>query len=400
MRFVIATLPDVKFNLGRDLTLVKACALYGDEAILFSPTYAGTEPLLGFSRRPLLHQLWYLALLKRDPGFVVGKRLTDTQRTERIQRAIAASNDLFAKAKRVLALTQEEVAHESASAAELEEIARQIEPLVRSVETVWSDTEDFIKRAQELGRAQKLGLVTIANIHEVPSIYFDREKLRSEVAEALSNPLSYGALDERLLGDFENLSAARVQKLRAAHIGADLLSRLPGFPAASFDEIRDIRTELAPYLAQFRKAIAEMSDKVRSAPWDSDFPHEVERETRSRVFPAVAQIDEQVRSSSYLQEVAFRAVKDPLVVPASSAFGLVLSSAIHIPALAAQIASGIAGAGLIAAEAHRSWKAGRRKLQENEFFFYYRCSKLLGRMDMKAPPSSHALRRSARAHRR
>jgi hypothetical protein len=70
MRFVIATLPDVKFNLGRDLALVKACALYGDESVMFSPTYLGTEPLLDFSSRPLLHQLIYLALLTRDPGFV------------------------------------------------------------------------------------------------------------------------------------------------------------------------------------------------------------------------------------------------------------------------------------------------------------------------------------------
>ena len=46
MRFVVATLPDVKFNLGRDLHLVKAFALYGTEALLFSPTYCGVEPLL------------------------------------------------------------------------------------------------------------------------------------------------------------------------------------------------------------------------------------------------------------------------------------------------------------------------------------------------------------------
>src|SRR5262245_40975564 len=53
MRFVIATLPDIKFNLGRDLDLVKSCALYGDEVVLYSPTYLGTAPLLDFSKKAL-----------------------------------------------------------------------------------------------------------------------------------------------------------------------------------------------------------------------------------------------------------------------------------------------------------------------------------------------------------
>ena len=61
MRFVIATLPDVHFNLGRDLALLKTCAIYGDETVLFSPNYAFTSNLLDFSRRPLIHQLLYLA---------------------------------------------------------------------------------------------------------------------------------------------------------------------------------------------------------------------------------------------------------------------------------------------------------------------------------------------------
>jgi hypothetical protein len=77
MRFVIATLPDVKFSLGRDLSLVKACALYGDESVLFSPTYEGTAQLLDFADRPLMHQLVYLALLHRDPAFVEGEKFTN-----------------------------------------------------------------------------------------------------------------------------------------------------------------------------------------------------------------------------------------------------------------------------------------------------------------------------------
>ena len=107
MRFVIATLPDLQHPLGRDLELVKACALYGDEAILYSPTYVGLAPLLDFSSRPLLHQLVYLALLRRDPGFVIGEELTEEERIKRVEKAKRRSEDLLSKASTVRALLSE-----------------------------------------------------------------------------------------------------------------------------------------------------------------------------------------------------------------------------------------------------------------------------------------------------
>ena len=144
MRFVIATLPDVKFNLGRDLSLVKACAVYGDETVLFSPTYVGTAPLLDFSSRPLLHQLIYLALLKRDPGFVVGEKLTKRERAARIKAATEKSKELLLKASIVL----RQLAEGSDSAGrELARIALEIRPLCEGVERVWSDEENFVRRA-------------------------------------------------------------------------------------------------------------------------------------------------------------------------------------------------------------------------------------------------------------
>lgn len=376
MRFVIATLPDVKFSLGRDLTLVKACALYGDESVLFSPTYAGTKPLLDFSRRPLLHQLVYLALLKSDPGFVVGEKLTHSERTARIRRAKEDGERFRSMASTVLRLLSETGSTEDAQR-QLDEIVAEVRPHSQKVESVWSEETDLVRRARELARAQSMGFVTIENIHDVPSLFFNPDNLRTNVVAELDRPEAYGALDERFLKEFSGLSDAPAQKMGVALVATQVLAGLPSFADATFEEIRDARAELAPHLASFRKAIVDISGGIRSTPWDRDFPHEVELELQSRMYPAVAEIEECVRENSYLKEIVLRAAKNPLVLPASSAFGLLLSGAAQLPTLIGQVASGLAGAGVLALEAHKSWKDESRQATGNKFFFYYRAAQLL-----------------------
>ena len=265
MRFVIATLPDVKFSLGRDLTLVKACALYGDESVLFSPTYAGTKPLLDFSRRPLLHQLVYLALLKSDPGFVVGEKLTHSERTARIRRAKEDGERFRSMASTVLRLLSETGSTEDAQR-QLDEIVAEVRPHSQKVESVWSEETDLVRRARELARAQSMGFVTIENIHDVPSLFFNPDNLRTNVVAELDRPEAYGALDERFLKEFSGLSDAPAQKMGVALVATQVLAGLPSFADATFEEIRDARAELAPHLASFRKAIVDISGGIRSTP--------------------------------------------------------------------------------------------------------------------------------------
>jgi hypothetical protein len=376
MRFVIATLPDVKFNLVRDLNLVKACALYGDESILFSPTYSGIEPLLDFSTRPLIHQLIYLALLKRDPGFIVGDEITDEERTERIIEAEQKSNELLSKAETVLQILVESKSAEQAHG-ELEKITLEIHPHVRTLANSFSDDKEIVQRARELSLAQELGLVKIENIHKIPSIYFNHDMLKSDVDTELSQAGSYGALDERFLVEFNHLSSGPIQKIQATRIATDILERLPGFYTATLEEILDIRKELAPYTNNFRRTIVEISNEIQSSPWDDNFLHEVELHLQTRLNPAIAEIETQVQENSYLKEILHRTAKNPLVLPAASAFGLLLSSATQASTLIGQIASGVAGAGLLAYDAYADWKSNQRKIEGNEFFFYFRASRLL-----------------------
>lgn len=228
---------------------------------------------------PFLHQ--------RDPGFVVGEKLTPDERAERIRRATERSDKLFAKASAVIRIL-EEGASGGDLRAELRQIALEIRPLVRAIETVWCDEEPFVRRARELAKAEKMGLVTILNIHETPSLYYNPLDLKANVGRELARADSYGALDERFVAEFRQLSKGQAAKVGAARVGATVLQGLPGFSEATLEEIRDIRHDLGRYLARFRKAVLTISRQIESEPWSSDFPHEVERELRLHVEPAVA----------------------------------------------------------------------------------------------------------------
>lgn len=377
MRFVIATLPDVKFRLGRDLRLVKSCALYGDEAVLFSPTYLGTEPLMDLSSRPLVHQLFYQALIAQDPGFVVGEKLTDRQREARTNAAKEESQRLFEKASVALRLMYEQD-HE-VSGRELQAIADEAELRSKHIERRWFQDEEVLRRAREISKAEKMGLAKIQNFHEAPSLYFSPTKLQTDVKEELSRSDSYGALDERFVEEFDDLSPGPTQKIKTIRVATAIFERLPGFSEATIEEIVDVRKELSPHLAGFRKAVIEISSQVESSPWDKDFAHEVEIGLHSRLYPAVEAIQEELRTNSYLGEILQRATKNPLLLPASSAFGLLLSEATHASALIGQVASSIVGAGLHAHDAYKARQEKKRKAEGNELFFYYRASGLLQR---------------------
>lgn len=375
MRFVIATLPDAKFSLGRDISLIKSSALFGDESILFSPTFEGLEPLIDFSKRSLLHKLIYLALLMGDPGFTKGEILTEKQREQKIQSAKSRQNDLFSMAVKVSHILHDPC-DDSSAKKEIQKITQDIYHYCNAVERIWADDTDFVKRAREIIAANKHGIVNIAKIHEKPHIYYSEKKLYTDVETELTRPGSYGAVDERFFSD-SNSSIQGKNNLIFSSVAAAIFDNLPNFSAATIDEIIDIKKDLAPYLSRFRKAIFDISLKIKSSPWDSDFLHDVDKELHLQLYPALSEIHEQIENNSYLREILYRLAKNPLMAPSASALGLLMSNATQTPMIIGQIASMAAGAGLIAFEAHKEYKTALKKAETNNFFFYYKAASLL-----------------------
>ena len=378
MRFVVATLPDVNFGLVRDVALAKSSALYGDETVLFSPTYCGTEPFLDFLARPLLHQLIWLSILTRDPGFVQGEKLTPAQRDSQIKASRDQSNMLLDRARQWIELTSSTAVLTNEHKEECDRIATDTKAMSQQISQLFSDDTELVQRARQLKKGEELGLIQIQQFG-MPSLRYNEKKLVSDVTAALSAANSYGALDERFVIPLKLLNRGQIQKQKVTQVAVEMFRRLPLFEEASFDEIRDIKRELGIYLANFRRGLIEISEQIRSQPWDKDFPHDVDRELRVRLLPEVAALEDKVKSNSYLKQLLHRAAKDPLVLPASSALGMVLSTSLQASTIASQVAGAIAGAGLLAFEAHKEWKEEKKKAAENLFFFYFRAGKLLNR---------------------
>ncbi len=84
---------------------------------------------------------------------------------------------------------------------------------------------------------------------------------------------------------------------RHSGLASDLLRHLPLFEKATVKEILDIRRELENPLLHFRGAVIGMSEDIRSAAWDADFPSDADKEFRKVVKPAILEIEEAVQEN-------------------------------------------------------------------------------------------------------
>jgi hypothetical protein len=217
----------------------------------------------------------------------------------------------------------------------------------------------------------------------------DLEAILSEFLEQahkiVQDGKSYPLFDEQtgqLLGSSIQegkltLSEVQMARGRSAPFVATLLERLPLFESATFSELLDIRRELSKSLVRFRGAMLRFSDSIKAAPWDKDFAPEVQTLIDREVEPAIVEIEDAVRSNSYLTQVLLRVADKPLTLAGGSALAIAVSQAEALSALAAQGLGLTAAAAINVASAHREWKERQREVHSNELYFYYRARKRL-----------------------
>jgi hypothetical protein len=174
-----------------------------------------------------------------------------------------------------------------------------------------------------------------------------------------------------------SLSGATLEKGKQTGLASGLFSRLPLFESASIDEIMDIRRELEGPLVRFRSAIVRFSKEIESAQWGDQFPEEVESIVIEHIEPAVLEIEEAVKSNKLLLKLIRKYVDKPLVLPGTSALGMLLSSVSELPEVVSQALSLVAGSATLALDAAREWREETELAERNQLFFYYRLGKLL-----------------------
>ena len=177
-------------------------------------------------------------------------------------------------------------------------------------------------------------------------------------------------------GKFE-VSEAGIARGKHSGLAASLLERLPLFEDASVDEVLDIRHELDAHLVRFRSAIIKFSEDIKTASWDADFAFEADQVFQRDVEPAILEIEEAVRSNSYMSMLARRFVDKPLVVPGGSALAMLMSQLSAVPQVVTQALGVGATAGLVAYDAYKEWQKQKQSTERNQLYFYYKAGQLL-----------------------
>ncbi len=235
---------------------------------------------------------------------------------------------------------------------------------------------------QDLNRAIEAGLLELHTFRSADT--WDTNGLVQEYVEVLRDTLSSGAtypLFDDQTGNLVktglktgriNVSQPGIVRGKQSGLAARLLERLPLFDQATVNEILDIRRELETPLTRFRSSIIRFSDSIRTAAWDEDFSFEAEQVFQRDVEPAVLDLEEAVKTNRYLSVLLRKVVDRPLTIPSASALGILMSKLSDLPDIASQ-AFGLASAsGLLAYDAYKDWLNDRRKIEENQLYFYYK----------------------------
>jgi hypothetical protein len=185
-----------------------------------------------------------------------------------------------------------------------------------------------------------------------------------------TSSLVKAAIDARVIAPAPISISRGAQPALAAH----MLGILPHFDAASLEETLQVRGELSRWLVRFRGAIVKFAETVKAPPWDSDFTAEADVVFHRDVAPAIADIEDAIKSNRLITSIVRAFADRPLTLPAGSAIGLAISSLSALPH-ALTLSLGISATASIAVfDAYKTWREKASVAEQNAMYFYYRVS--------------------------
>lgn len=200
-----------------------------------------------------------------------------------------------------------------------------------------------------------------------------RDYLLAVYIKRALQPHSYALLDdsEEVLNQHvrdeavEQIRRWAAVRSREASLSVTVLRRLPS-PNATvpWDVVADIRMRLQPSLRRFRAAMSEISTAAEAHPHEEDFDAYAEHIWRSRIAPALNELDELVREAS-LRSIFFGDVLGDLSSYAGPVIGIGTALSQALPALAS--AAITAPSPTASTLAH--WREKRRALRRHDFLF-------------------------------
>lgn len=163
-----------------------------------------------------------------------------------------------------------------------------------------------------------------------------------------------------------------VSQAKQVALSSDLLQRLPQFDCASIDEVLDIRKELDDPLVRFRSAIVKFSRDIKTEAWNREFPYEANQVFIEHVAPAILEIEEVCRSTSFLAEFIPTLAEKPAFPAVSSTLGILLASTEILPTVVSTGLGFAGGAAINSLRAYQAYMEKMRTAETNNLYFYYR----------------------------
>jgi hypothetical protein len=259
--------------------------------------------------------------------------------------------------------------------------------------------KQFDKTRQEFGKvvekllkdanAEGLFSAIQSGLVEIQSFDFEKdtavEQYISAISDAVLSGETYPLLDD-FTGNLIRLAikegkiipiGTTITKAKQTGLSSGLFEKLPLFDEATVGEIIEIRKELDKPLTRFRSAIIGFSRQIEHEPWAVEFPHEVEQVFIEYVEPAVLEINEAYKSNKLIINLIKKFIDKPLVLPSTSAIGLLLSQTSNVPSVITQSLSLVAGSALIGLDAVQDWRNKNAEIEKNQLYFYYKAKKSL-----------------------
>lgn len=202
----------------------------------------------------------------------------------------------------------------------------------------------------------------------------------------ISNGLIKSAIKEGVIA----LNSANGFEVKHANLTSKLLIALPSFEFATVDEILDIRKELETPLIRFRSKLLSYDSEIQSMPWDDEFQFECIKLYQQEVAPAVLEIDELTKESSFIKNLGYSFLTNESAV--KNAGELVISIAMWgaITAFTDVLSSGqiplVAGGAYAVSKVGTTFKKYRdvqSEISRKDMYFYHRAGKLLKKLNYK-----------------
>lgn len=386
----VAVHPSGKIDALGEVELVKSCILYADHIRLYSPTVSLTlqvrSALLNASPEEAANlAIEYMRSTDQFPPNFTPDHIAQLRQatlrpsskswTRRQQRSISLNRSLT-KALTSMAEVAERWTSSPAFADLLLAERKGLLSFVQenTITTPMEHITDFV--IQAAGGKLRQGMAERATSY--------KERMLHELFQGVTSDAEYPLLDQKVRNlvsasrgsEFHNNPITR-DRSRAPGLGEYLFRSLP-VPAASMEELLDLRRELNEVVARFRRGLIKSSAEIKSAQWDQGFYVEATKIYARDIAPALEELDDILHSTPAL--IKYFKTED-LVKSAMVTGGLVLATS-NLIDLAPEIVKAIGLAGFVASTVinHLSASHARyKRARNNDWFLVYEARNRLTR---------------------